>query len=59
MKVKIDENLPQELAEVLTSLGHDAITTLDENLCGCSDDQIWNVVQAENRFLVTQDFGLF
>lgn len=55
MKVKLDENLPQQIASVLESLGHDVHTVHDEALIGCPDEEIWRTCQREQRFLITQD----
>jgi len=55
VKVKLDENLPTTLATRLGSLGHDVETVFDEALSGADDDRIWQAVQQEGRFLITQD----
>ena len=55
MKIKLDENLPYRLAEVLRNLGHDVHTTYEEDLIGSTDREIWRMAQAEERFLITQD----
>lgn len=55
MKLKLDENLPVRLADVLRSQGHDVDTVLDENLQGRADPEIWQAAQAEQRLLITQD----
>jgi predicted nuclease of predicted toxin-antitoxin system len=55
MKIKLDENLPYRLAEVLQRFGHDVHTTYGEGLIGSSDPEIWRAAQSERRFLVTQD----
>lgn len=55
MKIKLDENLPLRLANLLTSLGHDADTVHAERLTGHSDREIWEAAQRESRFLITQD----
>jgi hypothetical protein len=34
MRFNLDENLPRDLAEVLRSTGHDALTVVDQNLRG-------------------------
>jgi predicted nuclease of predicted toxin-antitoxin system len=57
MKIKIDENLPSRLAGILNGIGHDAHTVHEELLTGRDDQQIWNVVQKESRFFITQDLG--
>lgn len=55
MKLKLDENLPQQLVPILTGLGHDVDTVPDEHLAGQDDDNVWDAAQAARRFLVTQD----
>jgi predicted nuclease of predicted toxin-antitoxin system len=55
MKIKLDENLPYRLAAVLKEIGHDVQTTYDEGLIGHADQHVWRIVQAEKRFLITQD----
>lgn len=55
MKLKLDENLPAQLAEALRRQGHDVDTVLDENLQGRADQEIWQAAQNEQRFLITQD----
>jgi hypothetical protein len=53
MRIKIDENLPARLKEILSNLNHDVHTTADENLTGASDDKVWTAAQKEERFLIT------
>jgi len=55
MKIKLDENLPLQIAARLASLGHDVHTVFDEDLVGGQDARIWTVVQQEECFLITQD----
>ncbi len=55
MKIKLDENLPNQLAALLHELGHDVHTTYEEGLNGCADQDIWDASQNESRFLLTQD----
>ena len=45
MKVKIDENLPAEIADDLRALGHDAMTVVDQGMAGIPDEQL--MVRAE------------
>ncbi len=54
MKIKLDENLPARLVGILERHGHHADTVRDEHLTGKPDDQIWQAVCAEQRFLITQ-----
>lgn len=55
MKIKLDENMPLRLADVVRDIGHDVRTVFDENISGCNDGLLWNECQKEKRFLVTQD----
>ncbi len=55
MKIKLDENLPETLQDVLKGLGHDADTVPSEGLGGSPDDAVWGAATRENRLLVTQD----
>jgi predicted nuclease of predicted toxin-antitoxin system len=55
MRIKIDENLPLEIAHNLKSLGHDVHTAQGEGLSGCQDELLWEVAQRDQRFLITQD----
>jgi predicted nuclease of predicted toxin-antitoxin system len=55
VRIKLDENLPAILAELLTELGHDADTVPQEALAGKSDPEVWRAAQDAKRFLITQD----
>lgn len=55
MKIKLDENLPFQLASLLKNLGHDADTVYEEQLTGHHDREIWEKAQKESRFLITRD----
>lgn len=55
MKIKLDENLPARLLPILKNHAHDVHTVLDERLNGRPDAEIWQAVNAEGRFLITQD----
>jgi len=55
MKIKLDENLPFRLVEILSQLGHETDTIPQEGLKGCNDAQIWEATQRAGYFLITQD----
>jgi predicted nuclease of predicted toxin-antitoxin system len=57
MKVKIDENLPREVADLLREAGHDAITVGAEGLSGRSDGTIAARIRREGRGLLALDTG--
>jgi predicted nuclease of predicted toxin-antitoxin system len=55
MKIKLDENLPLRLVGTLEALGHDADSLHAESLLGHEDSEIWEAVQKDSRFLITQN----
>jgi len=55
MRFKTDENLPVEVARLMLSHGHDALTVQDQELGGTTDPRLAAVCNAENRILVTLD----
>lgn len=56
-RVKVDENLPRDVRDLLKSRGHDAATVLDEQMSGASDGEVLAAAQRERRILVTSDKG--
>lgn len=54
-RLKVDENLPKEIAELLQAHGHDAVTVRDQGWTGAADDDLWQRIQQERRWLVTAD----
>ena len=57
MKIKVDEDLPQEAVELLRKAGHDAVTVTAQALTGEPDQRIWEHVQTEGRCPFTADKG--
>lgn len=55
MKFKIDENLPVDIAEILKSFDHDAVTVIEQGLRSARDNTIINVCLEEERILITLD----
>lgn len=55
MRFKVDENLPQEIADLLRQAQHDAVTVYDQQLAGVQDQEILDVCGKEARALVTLD----
>jgi predicted nuclease of predicted toxin-antitoxin system len=55
MRLKLDENLPGELADMLRQKGHEADTVLDERLGGRADPVIAKACRDERRILITLD----
>lgn len=57
MKVKVDEDLPQAVVELLRRFGYDAAGVYEHGMSGWKDEGLWQAIQAEGRFLVTADKG--
>lgn len=57
MLIKVDEDLPVQVARMLRAEGYDAVTVLEQRMGGEKDPALWQIVQAEQRFLVTADKG--
>lgn len=55
MRLKLDENLPWELAELFTEGGHDAVTVLTQELSGAADDVVASICLSEGRAIVSMD----
>ena len=55
--MKVDEDPPSEVAEVVRSAGYDAQTVLEQGSGGAKDDVLWRAVQGEARLLITADKG--
>jgi predicted nuclease of predicted toxin-antitoxin system len=53
--LKVDENLPGDIADLVKRHGHDAVTIGDQGGQGAADDELWRRIQAEGRWLVTAD----
>ncbi len=57
MRVKLDENMPGALIDVLCSAGHDVTTAHEENLSGVEDPIVLRTAAQEARLLMTFDVG--
>lgn len=55
MRFKVDENLPEDVASLLRSAGHDAVTVFEEKLSGQADSTISTMILREERALITFD----
>ena len=55
--VKIDEDLPRQVADLFSEQGYDAATVMGQGWMGVSDDDLWPRVQDEGRWLITADKG--
>jgi hypothetical protein len=55
VRFKLDENMPEEIADLLRDRGHDATTVLQQELGGEDDAVLAAVVKSETRILATLD----
>jgi hypothetical protein len=55
MKVKLDENLPRQIAVELRARAHDVQTVGEEGFTGRADADVLQAAQREGRLLITQD----
>ena len=55
MKLKCDENLPVDSAEIFRKAGYDCTTVMEQCLSGATDAVVFSTVQQEERILVTLD----
>jgi len=59
MRIKVDEDLPREVVELLRGSGFEADRVADQGMSGWEDLELFRAIQPEGRFLVTadKDFG--
>ena len=55
MKIKIDEDLPKAVAEMVRKQILDTLTVVEERLSGTLDPDLWKIIQEEKRFFITGD----
>lgn len=54
-RVKVDEDLPEDVATIYTVAGYEATTVRRQSWSGLTDEDLWPRVQAERRWLITAD----
>jgi predicted nuclease of predicted toxin-antitoxin system len=57
VRLKLDENLPDEARVAAVALAHDIDTVVDENLGGASDADVLAAAPRDDRFVITLDRG--
>ena len=55
MKIKLDENIPEDAATIFTSAGFQVSTVLDQGLGGKADPEVAAACKAESKVLITLD----
>jgi predicted nuclease of predicted toxin-antitoxin system len=57
VRVKVDEDLPRQIADLLIDSGYEAATVVEQGWQGLSDEALWPRVQHEGLWLITADKG--
>ncbi len=57
MKIKIDEDLPKIVNNILKDNGYDTLSVIEQRMGGWKDNILWEHVQNEHRFFITADKG--
>ncbi|MGH9425865.1 MAG: DUF5615 family PIN-like protein [Terriglobia bacterium] len=57
IRIKVDEDLPRQVADLFAERGYDAATVVGQSWQGLPDKELWPRVQQEARWLVTADKG--
>ena len=57
MKICVDENIPLNTVAELRNLGHDVLDIRGTVNQAISDDVLWEMIQQQNRLLITTDKG--
>lgn len=57
MRIKVDEDLPVAVVQLLRTQGYDAVGVVEQGMGGWKDPVLWSAVQEEARFFVTADKG--
>jgi predicted nuclease of predicted toxin-antitoxin system len=55
--IKVDEDLPKAILQLLSTAGYLALSVYEQGMTGWKDPQLWERIQAEERFLITADKG--
>ena len=59
MRWLLDEMLPPTVAQRLNELRHDAVSVLDVDLAGSTDDEVFELAVVQDRLIVTENFADF
>ena len=57
MHIKVDEDLPQSVAQLLRQRGYSCSTVLEQGKGGWKDPVLWLAVQDHQQFFLTADKG--
>jgi predicted nuclease of predicted toxin-antitoxin system len=57
MQIKVDEDLPRQVVNLLRENGYQADSVIEQGMSGWKDVELWRKIQNESRLLVTADKG--
>jgi len=57
MNIKVDEDLPRRVVDLLREKGYQADSVIDQGYAGWKDAPLWEEIQNESRLLITADKG--
>ena len=57
LQIKVDEDLPEDVARLFSEAGYIAHTVRQQGWGGIDDEDLWERVQDEGRWLITADRG--
>ena len=52
MRIKIDENIPARVANILRQFGHETDTVPQQGLTGQDDIRIWEAAQVKDEYII-------
>lgn len=55
MLIKVDEDLPNQIVELLRHRGYLTTCVVEQGMGGWCDSELWVTVQAEKQFFITGD----
>ena len=58
IRMKVDEDLPTDVATALSAAGNEVQTVIQQGLSGATDEFLWAKIQQEGYCLVTADKGV-
>lgn len=55
MRLFLDENITLKAAQLFQGYGHDVVSVQSLGLKGITDEEVFNIAQAQNRVLITHN----
>ena len=52
LQVKVDEDLPRVIVQMLKDAGYDAVGVQEQGMSGWKDEEFWKAVQSEGMLFI-------